>query len=53
MSQQVDERIIKKIRQYVGEGSRSVEEMERLYPMIIYHRKKAGEMGNGKVFPII
>ena len=28
MSQQVGERIIKKIRQYVGEGVRSVEEME-------------------------
>ena len=30
MSKQVDERIIKKIHQYVGEGIRSVEEMERV-----------------------
>ena len=30
MSKQVDERIIKKIHQYVGEGIRSFEEMERV-----------------------
>ena len=35
MSQQVDERIIKKIHQYVGEGIRSVKEMERVIRLFV------------------
>ena len=35
MSQQVGERIIKKIRQYVGEGISSVEEMERVIRLFV------------------
>ena len=35
MSQQVDERIIKKIHQYVGEGIRSVEEMESVIRLFV------------------
>ena len=35
MSQQVDGRIIKKIHQYVGEGIRSVDEMERVIKLYV------------------
>ena len=35
MSQQVDERIIKKIHQHVGEGIRSVKEMERVIRLFV------------------
>ena len=35
MSQKVDELIMKKIHQYVGEGIRSVEEMERVIRLFV------------------
>ena len=38
MSQQVDKWIIKKIHQYVGEGTRSVEEMERVIRLFVKNK---------------
>ena len=46
MSQQVDERIIKKIHALVGEGIRSVEEMERAIKLYVKN-----EMFHGEALP--